>query len=210
MSYSVKEIYLTIQGEGFHTGKHAVFCRFSGCNLWTGLEKDRKNAICNFCDTDFVGTDGINGSKYPNAEQLANEIDKVWDKDINEKFVVFTGGEPLLQLDKPLVDLLHKKKFKVAIETNGTILPPENIDWICVSPKQGADFNLKYGNELKLVYPQKGLDPKNFKHLDFDHFFLQPMDGKDLQRNILQSVSYCIENPLWRLSLQTHKIMGID
>tara|TARA_B100000524_G_scaffold141644_1_gene71069 strand:- start:783 stop:1415 length:633 start_codon:yes stop_codon:yes gene_type:complete len=210
MSYSVKEIYLTIQGEGFHTGKHAVFCRFSGCNLWTGLEKDRKKAICNFCDTDFVGTDGINGSKYPNAEQLANEIDKVWDKDINEKFVVFTGGEPLLQLDKPLVDLLHKKKFKVAIETNGTILPPENIDWICVSPKQGADFNLKYGNELKLVYPQKGLEPKNFKHLDFDHFFLQPMDGKDLQRNILQSVSYCIENPLWRLSLQTHKIMGID
>ena len=210
MSYSVKEIYLTIQGEGFHTGKHAVFCRFSGCNLWTGLEKDRKKAICNFCDTDFVGTDGINGSKYPNAEQLANEIDKVWDKDINEKFVVFTGGEPLLQLDKPLVDLLHKKKFKVAIETNGTILPPENIDWICVSPKQGADFNLKYGNELKLVYPQKGLEPKNFKHLDFDHFFLQPMDGKDLQRNILQSVSYCIENPLWRLSLQTHKIMGLD
>ena len=210
MSYSVKEIYLTIQGEGFHTGKHAVFCRFSGCNLWTGLEKDRKKAICNFCDTDFVGTDGINGSKYPNAEQLANEIDKVWDKDINEKFVVFTGGEPRLQLDKPLVDLLHKKKFKVAIETNGTILPPENIDWICVSPKQGADFNLKYGNELKLVYPQKGLEPKNFKHLDFDHFFLQPMDGKDLQRNILQSVSYCIENPLWRLSLQTHKIMGID
>ncbi len=210
MSYSVKEIYLTIQGEGFHTGKRAVFCRFSGCNLWTGLEKDRKKAICNFCDTDFVGTDGINGSKYPNAEQLANEIDKVWDKDINEKFVVFTGGEPLLQLDKPLVDLLHKKKFKVAIETNGTILPPENIDWICVSPKQGADFNLKYGNELKLVYPQKGLEPKNFKHLDFDHFFLQPMDGKDLQRNILQSVSYCIENPLWRLSLQTHKIMGID
>ena len=171
MSYSVKEIYLTIQGEGFHTGKHAVFCRFSGCNLWTGLEKDRKKAICNFCDTDFVGTDGINGSKYPNAEQLANEIDKVWDKDINEKFVVFTGGEPLLQLDKQLVDLLHKKKFKVAIETNGTILPPENIDWICVSPKQGADFNLKYGNELKLVYPQKGLEPKNFKHLDFDHFF---------------------------------------
>ena len=210
MSYSVKEIYLTIQGEGFHTGKHAVFCRFTGCNLWTGLEKDRKKAICNFCDTDFVGTDGINGSKYPNSEQLANEIDKVWDKDINEKFVVFTGGEPLLQLDKPLVDLLHKKKFKVAIETNGTILPPENIDWICVSPKQGADFNLKYGNELKLVYPQKGLEPKNFKHLDFDHFFLQPMDGKDLQRNILQSVSYCIENPLWRLSLQTHKIMGID
>ena len=210
MSYSVKEIYLTIQGEGFHSGKHAVFCRFSGCNLWNGREKDRKKAICNFCDTDFVGTDGINGSKYLNAELLANKIDKVWDKNINEKFVVFTGGEPLLQLDKPLVDLLHKKKFKVAIETNGTILPPENIDWICVSPKQGADFNLKYGNELKLVYPQKGLEPKNFKHLDFDHFFLQPMDGKDLQRNILQSVSYCIENPLWRLSLQTHKIMGID
>ena len=210
MSYSVKEIYFTLQGEGFHTGKHAVFCRFSGCNLWSGLEKNRENAICNFCDTDFVGTDGINGDKYQNAESLAKKIDEIWDKNLNDKLVVFTGGEPLLQLNEELIDLLHEKKFKVAIETNGTILPPENIDWICVSPKKGADFNLNYGNEIKLVYPQKGLDPEEFKDFDFDHFFIQPMDGKDLQKNILQSVSYCIENPLWRLSLQTHKIMGID
>ena len=210
MSYSVKEIYFTLQGEGFHTGKHAVFCRFSGCNLWSGLEKNREKAICNFCDTDFVGTDGINGDKYQNAESLAKKIDEIWDKNLNDKLVVFTGGEPLLQLNEELIDLLHEKKFKVAIETNGTILPPENIDWICVSPKKGADFNLNYGNEIKLVYPQKGLDPEEFKDFDFDHFFIQPMDGKDLQKNILQSVSYCIENPLWRLSLQTHKIMGID
>ena len=210
MSYSVKEIYFTLQGEGFHTGKHAVFCRFSGCNLWSGLEKNREKSICNFCDTDFVGTDGINGDKYQNAESLAKKIDEIWDKNLNDKLVVFTGGEPLLQLNEELIDLLHEKKFKVAIETNGTILPPENIDWICVSPKKGADFNLNYGNEIKLVYPQKGLDPKEFQDFDFDHFFIQPMDGKDLQKNILQSVSYCIENPLWRLSLQTHKIMGID
>ena len=210
MSYSVKEIYFTLQGEGFHTGKHAVFCRFSGCNLWSGLEENREKAICNFCDTDFVGTDGINGDKYQNAESLAKKIDEIWDKNLNDKLVVFTGGEPLLQLNEELIDLLHEKKFKVAIETNGTILPPENIDWICVSPKKGADFNLNYGNEIKLVYPQKGLDPKEFQDFDFDHFFIQPMDGKDLQKNILQSVSYCIENPLWRLSLQTHKIMGID
>ena len=209
MSYSVKEIYLTIQGEGFHTGKHAVFCRFSGCNLWTGLEKDRKKAICNFCDTDFVGTDGINGSKYPNAEQLANEIDKVWDKDINEKFVVFTGGEPLLQLDKPLVDLLHKKKFKVAIETNGTILPPENIDWICVSPKQGADFNLKYGNELKLVYPQAGAEPENYAGLPFTHFYLQPMYGPEAYRHFEAAREYCRRHPRWQLSLQRQKVVGI-
>ena len=210
MSYSVKEIYFTLQGEGFHTGKHAVFCRFSGCNLWSGLEENREKAICNFCDTDFVGTDGINGDKYQNAESLAKKIDEIWDKNLNDKLVVITGGEPLLQLNEELIDLLHEKKFKVAIETNGTILPPENIDWICVSPKKGAEFNLNYGNEIKLVYPQKGLDPKEFQDFDFDHFFIQPMDGKDLQKNILQSVSFCIENPLWRLSLQTHKIMGID
>ena len=210
MSYSVKEIYLTLQGEGFHTGKHAVFCRFSGCNLWTGLEKDRKKAICTFCDTDFVGTDGVNGAKYSSAELLAETIDELWPKDLKEKLVVFTGGEPLLQLNKELIDLLHTQKFKIAVETNGTIMPPENIDWICVSPKKGSKFKLNYGNELKLVYPQDDFSPKLFENFDFDHFFLQPMDGKNLQRNILQSVSYCIENPLWRLSLQTHKIMGID
>ena len=210
MSYSVKEIYLTLQGEGFHTGKHAVFCRFTGCNLWTGLEKDRNKAICTFCDTDFVGTDGLNGAKYSSAELLAEKIDELWQKDLKDKLVVFTGGEPLLQLNKKLIDLLHSKKFKVAVETNGTIIPPENIDWICVSPKKGAKFKLKHGDELKLVYPQDDFSPKLFENFDFDHFFLQPMDGKNLQRNILQSVSYCIENPLWRLSLQTHKIMGID
>jgi len=210
MSYSVKEIYLTLQGEGFHTGKHAVFCRFSGCNLWTGLEKDRGKAVCTFCDTDFVGTDGVNGAKYSSAELLAETIDELWPKDLKEKLVVFTGGEPLLQLNKELIDLLHTKKFKIAVETNGTIMPPENIDWICVSPKKGSKFKLNYGNELKLVYPQDDFSPKLFENFDFDHFFLQPMDGKNLQRNILQSVSYCIENPLWRLSLQTHKIMGID
>ena len=210
MSYSVKEIYLTLQGEGFHTGKHAVFCRFTGCNLWTGLEKDRKKAICTFCDTDFVGTDGLNGAKYSSAQLLAEKIDELWQKDLKDKLVVFTGGEPLLQLNKKLIDLLHAKKFKIAVETNGTIMPPENIDWICVSPKKGAKFKLKHGNELKLVYPQDDFSPKLFENFDFDHFFLQPMDGKNLQRNILQSVSYCIENPLWRLSLQTHKIMGID
>lgn len=210
MSYSVKEIYLTLQGEGFHTGKHAVFCRFTGCNLWTGLEKDRNKAICTFCDTDFVGTDGLNGAKYSSAELLAEKIDELWQKDLKDKLVVFTGGEPLLQLNKKLIDLLHSKKFKVAVETNGTIIPPENIDWICVSPKKGAKFKLKHGDELKLVYPQDDFSPQLFETFDFDHFFLQPMDGKNLQRNILQSVSYCIENPLWRLSLQTHKIMGID
>jgi 7-carboxy-7-deazaguanine synthase (Cx14CxxC type) len=210
MSYSVKEIYLTLQGEGFHTGKHAVFCRFTGCNLWTGLEKDRIKAICTFCDTDFVGTDGLNGAKYSSAELLAEKIDELWQKDLKDKLVVFTGGEPLLQLNKKLIDLLHSKKFKVAVETNGTIVPPENIDWICVSPKKGAKFKLKHGDELKLVYPQDDFSPQLFETFDFDHFFLQPMDGKNLQRNILQSVSYCIENPLWRLSLQTHKIMGID
>ena len=210
MSYSVKEIYLTLQGEGFHTGKHAVFCRFTGCNLWTGLEKDRKKAICTFCDTDFVGTDGLNGAKYLSAELLAEKIDELWQKDLKDKLVVFTGGEPLIQLNKKLIDLLHAKKFKVAVETNGTIIPPENIDWICVSPKKGAKFKLKHGDELKLVYPQDDFSPQLFETFDFDHFFLQPMDGKNLQRNILQSVSYCIENPLWRLSLQTHKIMGID
>jgi|TARA_B100001093_G_scaffold119710_1_gene112381 7-carboxy-7-deazaguanine synthase (Cx14CxxC type) len=210
MIYSVKEIYFTLQGEGFHTGKQAVFCRFSGCNLWSGQEKDRKKAICNFCDTDFIGTDGVNGSKYISADQLSDKIEEVWGKFTGEKFVVFTGGEPLLQLDSALIDTLHNRGFKIAVETNGTLLPPENIDWICVSPKRGAKFKLKYGNELKLVYPQEAFSPDQFKDLKFDHFFLQPMDGKDLQRNILQSVSYCIENPLWRLSLQTHKIMGID
>ena len=209
MSYSVKEIYLTIQGEGVQTGKEAVFCRFSGCNLWTGREEDRHKATCKFCDTDFFGVDGENGGKYSSVNDLIKKIEQCWLDDSNEKFIVFTGGEPLLQLDQKLIDELHKKGFKIAIETNGTMLPPNNIDWICVSPKKNAKLVLLKGDELKLVYPQQGFEPEQFEKLDFDHFCVQPMDGKDLQKNILECVSYCIENPLWRLSLQTHKILGI-
>ena len=209
MSYSVKEIYLTIQGEGVQTGKEAVFCRFSGCNLWTGREEDRHKATCKFCDTDFFGVDGENGGKYSSANDLIKQIEECWSDDSKEKFIVFTGGEPLLQLDQKLIDNLHKKGFKIAIETNGTMLPPNNIDWICVSPKKNAKLVLLKGDELKLVYPQPGFEPEQFESLDFDHFCVQPMDGKDLQKNILECISYCIENPLWRLSLQTHKILGI-
>ena len=209
MSYTVKEIYFTIQGEGFHTGKDAVFCRFSGCNLWSGLEKDRSKAICNFCDTDFVGIDGENGGKYKSHDDLIKKIESCWPKDKKEKYVVFTGGEPLLQLDKKLIDALHECDFKIAIETNGTILPPKNIDWICVSPKRNTNLLLKKGDELKLVYPQENFNPDQFESLDFTHFSIQPMDGKELQNNILKCVSYCIENPSWKLSLQTHKIIGV-
>ena len=209
MSYRVKEIYLTIQGEGVQTGKEAVFCRFSGCNLWTGREEDRHKATCKFCDTDFFGVDGENGGKYSSANDLIKQIEECWSDDSKEKFIVFTGGEPLLQLDQKLIDELHKKGFKIAIETNGTMLPPNNIDWICVSPKKNAKLVLLKGDELKLVYPQQGFEPEQFEKLDFDHFCVQPMDGKDLQKNILECISYCIENPLWRLSLQTHKILGI-
>ncbi len=209
MSYTVKEIYFTIQGEGFQTGKDAVFCRFSGCNLWSGLEKDRSKAICNFCDTDFVGIDGENGGKYKSHDDLIKKIESCWPKDKKEKYVVFTGGEPLLQLDKKLIDALHECDFKIAIETNGTILPPKNIDWICVSPKRNTNLLLKKGDELKLVYPQENFNPEQFESLDFTHFSIQPMDGKELQNNILKCVSYCIENPSWKLSLQTHKIIGV-
>ena len=210
MIYSVKEIYFTMQGEGFHTGKHAVFCRFSGCNLWSGHEKDRVNAICNFCDTDFVGIDGVNGSKYVSASALSDKIDKVWNNFDDEKFVVFTGGEPLLQLNSELIDALHQKGFKVAIETNGTLLPPENIDWICVSPKKGAKFKLKYGNELKLVYPQNDLDPSQFLSWNFDHFFIQPKDGMEIEVNTQLAIQFCKEHPQWRLGIQAHKVIGVD
>ena len=210
MSYSIKEIYFTIQGEGFQTGKEAVFCRFSGCNLWTGREEDRNKATCTFCDTDFFGIDGENGAKYASCHDLIKTIEECWPKELDEKFVVFTGGEPLLQLDQILIDELHKKGFKIAIETNGTMIPPKNIDWICVSPKKNAELVLLKGDELKLVHPQVKFTPEQFEELDFTHFCLQPMDGKYLQKNILECVAYCVENPLWRLSLQTHKIMGID
>ena len=210
MSYKVKEIFMTQQGEGYHMGKKAVFCRFSGCNLWSGHEKDREKSICSFCDTDFVGTDGQNGAKYDSAQILADKIDEIWPNEYEDKMVVFTGGEPLLQLDDELIEQIHKKKFKIAIETNGTMMPPKNIDWICVSPKIGSKIKLKKGNELKLVFPQIDADPNNFENYDFDHYFLQPMDGNSLNKSILQCVSFCLENPKWRLSVQSHKIMGID
>lgn len=214
MTYAIKEIYYTLQGEGAHTGRPAVFCRFSGCNLWSGKESDRHTAICQFCDTDFVGTDGSNGGKYRTPFEVAQLIDGCWPKDEidqwkSQKFVVFTGGEPLLQLDKALVDSLHDMCFSVAIETNGTKLPPEGIDWICVSPKANAPLLLTAGNELKLVFPQEGASPENYEKLNFEHFFLQPMDGPNQRANIELAAKYCMLHPRWELSLQTHKLIGL-
>lgn len=210
MKYKVKEIYYTLQGEGAHTGRPAVFCRFTGCNLWSGREEDRSKAICQFCDTDFWGMDGENGGKYT-AKQLAKKVAQLWEAGMNQgtPYVVCTGGEPLLQLDQKLVDAFHEKKLEIAIETNGTIEPPKGIDWICVSPKAGAEVILKKGNELKLVFPQLGAEPELFKDFDFEHFFLQPMDGKQTAKNTQLSIKYCLQNPQWRLSLQTHKIINI-
>lgn len=211
MSYSVKEIYYTLQGEGAQAGRPAVFCRFAGCNLWTGREADRTRAICQFCDTDFVGTDGPGGGKFPEASSLAAAILAKWPaSNFNRHpFVVFTGGEPLLQLDAALVDACHSLNIEIAVETNGTILPPENIDWVCVSPKAGSEFILHKGDELKLVFPQTNAMPEKFAELDFKHFLLQPMDGPDIEENTRLAMNYCLENPQWRLSLQTHKILNI-
>lgn len=210
MSYKVKEIYYTIQGEGFHTGRAAVFCRFSGCNLWSGHEKDRKDAVCDFCDTDFVGTSGPGGGVFESAEELVQSVKEKWESAKSAKpFVVCTGGEPLLQMDELLINSFHDSGFEIAIETNGTLLPPPGIDWICVSPKAGVDFVLKKGDELKIVYPQSGIDPKNHAHLEFDYFSLQPMDGPNLKENIDLTVQYCLKHPQWRMSLQTHKFLGI-
>lgn len=212
MSYSVKEIYYTLQGEGLHSGRAAVFCRFSGCNLWNGREKGRCKAICKFCDTDFVGTDGPNGGKFESAEDLAKELRSHFPEAkgmISRPLVVCTGGEPLLQLDEALVDALHMEGFEVAIETNGTLLPPIDIDWICVSPKAGAPLELTYGHELKFVYPQEGLEPKDLEKYDFRYFFIQPMDGPYVKENTEKAIEYCLANPCWRLSLQTHKTLGI-
>jgi 7-carboxy-7-deazaguanine synthase len=209
-NYAVKEIFFTLQGEGFHTGRAAVFCRFAGCNLWTGREQDRASAICSFCDTDFVGV-GADGGHFARADDLAAIVASRWagtDCDAR-RFVVCTGGEPLLQVDALLVDALHARGFQVAIETNGTRLPPAGIDWICVSPKAGADLVLGNGNELKLVYPQVGAEPARYEHLSFEHFFLQPMDGPALAENTRAAVKYCQLHPRWRLSLQTHKLLGI-
>lgn len=210
MTYLVKEIFFTLQGEGFNTGTPAVFCRFTGCNLWTGREEHRSIAICQFCDTEFVGTDGIGGGKFGSAPDLAAAVAGAWPSSgAGERLVVCTGGEPLLQLDEVLVNALHDRGFRVAIETNGTCPAPGGIDWICVSPKAGSEVVLKSGDELKLVYPQPGLDPADLVGLDFGHRFLQPMDGPDVAKNTSLAVAYCLENPVWRLSLQTHKFLGI-
>jgi len=208
--YSVKEVYYTIQGEGFHTGRPAVFLRFAGCNLWSGLEKNREKAICNFCDTDFVGTDGPGGGKFDSSLALAKHAHSFWPKGSTSKpYVVCTGGEPLLQMDEEFVDAFHKIGIEIAIETNGTVLPPTGIDWICVSPKIGSELILKKGHELKLVYPQPGGNPKQFEDLEFNHFSLQPLDGPNRVKNTDETISYCREHPHWRVSLQTHKFLGI-
>ena len=239
MTYTVKEIFYTLQGEGAQTGRAAVFCRFSGCNLWSGREEDRSRAVCQFCDTDFVGT-GPDGGRFSSANELADAIDRCWgggggggaltasssaspsdDREPKKgvgtgdlrrnarKFVVCTGGEPLLQLDEELIDALHKRGFEVAVETNGTRPAPVSLDWICVSPKAGAPFVQTSGNELKLVYPQESAPPETFAQLDFDHFFLQPMDGPDIAGNTERAIEYCLRNPSWRLSIQTHKLVGV-
>ena len=214
MSYSVKEVFYSLQGEGFHSGRPAIFCRMSKCNLWTGREADRAEAVCQFCDTDFIGTDGQNGGKFPDAEALCQHLLQFWPQDsaVNP-FVVLTGGEPLLQVDDALIQALHSHQFEIAVETNGTKTAPADIDWICMSPKANAPIILDSGHELKLVYPQPELMPEKVADLDFRYFYLQPMDDKDpqvTQNNVKQAVDYCLKNPQWNLSLQTHKLLGID
>ena len=212
MTYYVKSIFLSIQGEGLRSGSLSVFCRFSGCNLWSGLEKDRSAATCDFCDTDFVGQDGLGGGKYSTSSVLADAIYSAWKPIRNrrdEKFVIFTGGEPLLQLDDQLISAMKKRGFKVALETNGTILAPDGIDWLCVSPKYKVKFIQRQGDELKIVYPQSGLNPANYKDLGFSHFFLQPKYGSRLDTNTEQVLQYCGQHPQWKVSLQTHKLFAI-
>ena len=206
--YKIKEIFLTKQGEGYHTGRKSVFIRFSGCNLWSGMEKDRDKAICNWCDTDFVGTNGLNGGKY-SIDQIAKLVWDLWPANILEApYIVCTGGEPLLQLDQFFVDEMHRNGFEIAIETNGTCIPPNKIDWICVSPKNNTDLVLKTGDELKFVYPQSNFSPQQFEKFDFNHFFIQPMDGTHYDRNEKMSKEFIKKNPHWKLSLQTHKLLG--
>ena len=205
MTYTVKTIFRSLQREGFHTGTPAVFCRFSKCNLWTGLEEDRAKALCKFCDTDFLG-----GKEYRTAKKLAAAINKAWKGDAVNKFVALTGGEPLLQVDADLIHALHKLDFLVAVETNGTVPAPEGLDWICVSPKADVTLKQRAGNELKLVFPQPDAPPERFEDLDFEHFYLQPMDGKNAKKNTRLAVDYCLEHPQWGLSLQTHKMIGIE
>ncbi len=209
MTYSVKEIFLTLQGEGGQAGRAAVFCRFAGCNLWSGLERDRAGAVCTFCDTDFVGTDGPGGGKFRTAADLASAVAAAWSGPRENRLVVLTGGEPLLQLDEALVAALHGEGFSIALETNGTLRAPAGVDWICVSPKADAPLAQTGGQELKLVYPQAGVDPARFEHLAFERFSLQPMDGPDRDAATRAAIAYCLAHPRWRLSLQTHKYLGI-
>lgn len=209
MPYAVKEIFYTLQGEGRNAGRAAVFCRFAGCNLWSGREADRERARCRFCDTDFVGTDGIGGGRFADAETLADAVEAAWTGAAAQRLAVLTGGEPCLQADAALTGALHRRGFEVALETNGTLPPPPGVDWICVSPKAGAELAVVAGDELKLVYPQAGAEPERFGGLGFDHFLLQPMDGPALAENTAAAVRYCLAHPQWRLTLQTHKQLGI-
>lgn len=209
MSYAVKEIFKTLQGEGAQMGRAAVFCRFAGCNLWSGREADRATSVCSFCDTDFVGMDGTGGGRFADADLLADAIAAEWRGSSANRYVVLTGGEPLLQVDDALIEALHARDFEIGVETNGTQAAPDGLDWICVSPKANADLVLQAGHELKLVYPQATALPERFAHLAFDHFFLQPMDSPTAAANLEAAITYCTHNPRWRLSLQSHKMIGI-
>jgi 7-carboxy-7-deazaguanine synthase (Cx14CxxC type) len=209
VSYAVKEIFLTLQGEGAHAGRTAVFCRFSGCNLWSGREQDRTGAVCKFCDTDFVGTDGTLGGRYASADELADAVDREWRGPPDHRYTVLTGGEPLLQVDAALIDALHARGFEIAVETNGTITPPPGLDWVCVSPKAAAELVVREGHELKLVYPQPENTPEDFADLAFERFSLQPLDGPDITQSTQAAIAYCLAHPQWRLSVQTHKSLGI-
>jgi 7-carboxy-7-deazaguanine synthase (Cx14CxxC type) len=213
LTYRVKEIIYTLQGEGFHSGRPAVLCRFAGCNLWTGREQDRATAICRFCDTDILGTDGSGGGQFQSVEDLVASISSKWPpgrQQRERRFVVCTGGEPLLQLDEPLVEGLHKAGFRVAVETNGTLAVPNGVDWVCVSPKAGADLVVRSGQELKLVFPQESVDPGIFESFSFENFYLQPMAQGNLERNTRLAIGYCLRHPRWKLSVQIHKILGIQ
>ena len=210
MTYSVKEIFYTLQGEGANAGRPAVFCRFAGCNLWNGRESDRATSVCQFCDTDFVGTDGTNGGKFKQAADLVAAVELLWpESNYKRRFVVLTGGEPIMQVDQALVDAFHARGFFIAVETNGTLAPPHGIDWLCVSPKAGSELVVKSGQELKLVFPQTGAEPNRFTDFDFENFYLQPMDGILQRENTARAIDYCMLHPHWNLSIQTHKIVGI-
>lgn len=210
MTYSVKEIFYTLQGEGANAGRPAVFCRFAGCNLWNGRESDRGTSVCQFCDTDFVGTDGTNGGKFKQPADLVDAVESLWPEGNDKRrFVVLTGGEPMMQVDQILVDAFHARGFFIAVETNGTLTPPQGIDWLCVSPKAGSKLVIKTGQELKLVFPQIGAEPHQFTEYNFEHFYLQPMDGILQRENTARAIDYCMLHPHWNLSVQTHKIIGI-